>query len=78
MEESLEDTIVLRRLRWFGHLARMDDHRLSKKILFGWLPKRRPAHETKIQVKRDSKKFGIEERGWFRAETGLESYKENT
>ena len=77
MEESLEDTIVLRRLRWFGRLARMDDHRLSKKILFGWLPKHRPAHETKIQVKRDLKKFGID-RGWFRAETGLESNKENT
>ena len=70
MEESLEDMTVLRRLRWLGHLARMDDNRLPKKILFGWLSKRRPAHGTKIrwrdQVKRDLKKFGIEERGWFR------------
>ena len=70
MEQSLEDMIVLRRLRWLGHLARMDDHRLPKKILFGWLSKRRPAHGTKIrwrdQVKSDLNKFGIEERGWFR------------
>ena len=70
IEESLEDMTVLRRLRWLGHLARMDDHRLPKKILFGWLSKRCPAHGTKIrwqdQVKRDLKKFGIEERGWFR------------
>ena len=47
----------------------MDDHRLPKKILFGWLSKRRPAHGTKIrwldQIKRDLKKFGIEERGWL-------------
>ena len=47
-EQSLEDMIVLRRLRWLGHWARMDDHRLPKKILFGWLSKRRPAHGTKI------------------------------
>ena len=56
-------------LRRLGHLARMDDHRLPKKILFDWLSKHRPAHGTKIrwrdQVKRDLKKFGIEERGWF-------------
>ena len=48
----------------------MDDHRLPKKILFGWLPKCHPAHGTKIrwrdQAKRDLKKFEIEERGWFR------------
>ncbi len=35
MEESLEDIVIARRLRWLGHLARMDDHRLPKKILFG-------------------------------------------
>ena len=37
----MEDMIVLRRLRWLGHLARMDDHRLPENILFGWLSKRR-------------------------------------
>ena len=30
MEESLEDVIVLKKLRWLGHLARMDDHRQPK------------------------------------------------
>ena len=40
---------MLRRLRWLGHFARMDDHRLPMNILFGWLPKRRPVHGTKIR-----------------------------
>ena len=35
MEESLEDLIVKRRLRWLGHVARMEDHRIPKKTLFG-------------------------------------------
>ena len=44
MEESLEDMIIARRLRWLGHIARMDDGRIPKKMLFGWLPQHRPAH----------------------------------
>ena len=69
MEESLEDIIAARCLRWLGHMARMDDHRLPKKVLFGWLPQRRPAHGTKIRwrdrVRKDMMKFKIEERSWF-------------
>ena len=69
MEESLEDIIAARRLRWLGHMARMDDHRLPKKVLFGWLPQRRPAHGTKIRwrdrIRKDMMKFKIEERCWF-------------
>ncbi len=33
--EPLEDTIRKYRLRWTGHVRRMDDTRLPKKILFG-------------------------------------------
>ena len=62
MEESLEDLIVARCLRWLGHVA-MEDHRLPKKILFGWLPQRHPAHGTKMRwldcVRKDMKKFHI-------------------
>ena len=69
MEESLDDLIVERRLRWLGHVARMEDHRLPKKVLFGWLPQRRPANGTKMRwrdrVRKYSKKFGTEESGWY-------------
>ena len=70
MEESLEDMIIARRLRWLGHVARMSDERIPKKIMFGWLPQRRPAHGTKMRwrdrVRRDLRKFCIEESSWFR------------
>ena len=70
MKESLEDLIVARRLRWLGHVARMEDHRIPKKILFGWLPQCHPAHGTKMRwrdhVRKDMKRFYIEERNWFR------------
>ncbi len=47
----------------------MDDHRLPKKILFGWLPQRCPAHGTRMRwrdrVRKDLKKFNIDERRWY-------------
>ena len=70
-EEALEDVVAAKRLRWVGHVARMDDTRLPKKLLFGWLPQRRPAHRTKQRwrdkVRKDLKQFNIEEESWFRA-----------
>ena len=49
MGESLEEMIITRRLRWLGHVARMDEDRFPKRMLFGWLPQRRPAHGTKMR-----------------------------
>ena len=71
MEESMEDIISARRLRWLGHVARMKEDRLPKKILFGWLPQCRPQHGTKLRwkdrVRKDMKKFNIDEGSWFAA-----------
>ena len=40
MGESLEveDLVTARRLRWLGHVAKMDEDRIPKRMLFGWLP----------------------------------------
>ena len=69
VEEVIEDVVVAKRLRWVGHVARMDDFHLPKRILFGWLPQRRPAHGTKQRwrdkVRKDLKQFGIDESSWF-------------
>ena len=47
MEESLEEVIIASRLQWLGHVATMDEDRIPKKVVFGWLPQRCPAHGTK-------------------------------
>ena len=36
MQETLEDVVVAKRLRWLDHIARMDNSRLPKRLLF-WL-----------------------------------------
>ena len=70
MPETLEDIVSSQRLRWLGHLARMTDERIPKKILFGWLPNRRPGHGPKLRwqdkVRSDMKRFHIDEKNWFK------------
>ena len=44
---SIGDCILDQRLRWLGHLGRMDDDRLPQKLLFGELLKKRPFHGAK-------------------------------
>ena len=41
-EDTTVDKVQKRRLEWLGHLARMEDHRLPKSVLFGCLPQSRP------------------------------------
>ena len=46
---SLADMISCRKLRWLGHIARMNDNHLPKQLLFGWLPHRHPPHGVKLR-----------------------------
>ena len=66
---SLADMISCRRLHWLGHVARMNDNRLPKQLLFGWLPQCRPPHGVKLRwrdrVRRDLRTFHIDEAGWY-------------
>ena len=54
----MKDLLSIRRLRCLGHTARMDDVRIPKRLLFGWLPRSRPAHGAKLRwrdkVRKDS------------------------
>ncbi|KAI8496709.1 hypothetical protein Bbelb_253640 [Branchiostoma belcheri] len=61
---SVKKTEILRRnrLRWLGHVARMDDNRLSKKILYGELsqgsrPRGRPKLRFKEKAANDRSKW---------------------
>ncbi len=69
MEECMEDLITARRLRWLGHVVQMDEERILKKLLFGWLPERRPAYRTKLRwrdrVRKDLRSFNIDEKMWY-------------
>ena len=70
MNEALEDVVIARRLRWLGHVARMQEDRISKRLLFGWLSHPRPMHGCKLRwrdrVRKDLKRFKIDEGRWYK------------
>ena len=47
MTESMAEILRKHRLRWLGHIARMDDNRMPKQLLFGELVRPRPSHGPK-------------------------------
>ena len=64
---SISEIIMDRRLQWLGHLGRMNEERLPKKMLFGEL-KKRPFSGTKKRwrdmVSADLQAIGMKE-GWY-------------
>ena len=69
MVESIGDLLTQYRLRWLGHVVRMPDTRHPKKLLFGWLLQKRPAHGARLRwqdkIRQDLKKCGISESSWY-------------
>ena len=69
MEELISDVLTNHRLRCLGHVARMDDERLPKQMLFGELASKRPCHGAKKRwcdaVSSDMNLRGIPEKDWY-------------
>ena len=66
---SIQTTLRERRLRWLGHIKRMDDHRLPKQVLYGELKegsrsRGRPKLRFKDLCKSSLKDFGLPENEW--------------
>lgn len=66
---SIESIILKHRLRWVGHLARMDDNRLPRQILYSELeegkrPKGAPKRRYKDQLKTSLKQVDIDIMSW--------------
>ena len=61
MVETVEEMLMLRRMRWLGHMARMADTRLTKQALFGRLAE--AFHGTKLRwrdrVRKDMSLLGL-------------------
>ena len=67
---AMSDKVRVRRLEWLGHLARMDDARLPKSILFGHFDMSRPAcgprQRWKDVVTSDMKRADIPVVSWMK------------
>ena len=66
-QQSIQTMIMNNRLRWSGHVTRMADERMPKRMMFGKLQTARPPGGTKQRwkdcVQQDLKFMGLEE-GW--------------
>jgi hypothetical protein len=49
---SIADTITLRRFTWLGHIARMEDTRLIKQLLFSQQPGQRQRQRPRFTLRR--------------------------
>ena len=67
--DTASDMVTKRRLQWLGHLARMNDSRIPKTTLFGWLcqprPQSGPRKRWRDVVRRDLKDIKIAENEWY-------------
>jgi hypothetical protein len=59
---TITETIRLHRLRWFGHVQRMEENRIPKKVLYMNLettrPRGRPRNRWQDEVREDGRMVG--------------------
>jgi hypothetical protein len=62
---TITEKIRLHRLRWFGHVQRMEENRIPKKVLYMNLgttrPRSRPRNRCQDEVREDGRIVGGEE-----------------
>jgi hypothetical protein len=64
-KRTITESISLHRLRWFGHVQRMEENRIPKRVLYMNLestrPRRRPRNRWQDEVREDGRIVGGEE-----------------
>lgn len=65
MRETIEEVLIERWLQWLGHLARMENTKMPKQVLFGCLKKARPFHGVRLRWKDRVKKDMALNTHWF-------------
>jgi hypothetical protein len=61
---TITETVRLHRLRWFGHVQRMEEDRIPKRVLYMNLetsPRGRPRNRWQDEVREDGRMVGGEE-----------------
>ena len=71
--ETIVDKIRQKRLEWLGHLARMADNRMPKRVLFSWLSEPRLRCGAKKRwrdvIRKDLTYIGVNEDRWYEEAT---------
>ena len=65
LQHSISDIILEQRLRWLGHVGRMDEERLPNRLLFGELNMKRPCHRGAKKRWRDVLKVDLQAIGVY-------------
>ena len=72
--------VTKRRLEWLGHVARMDEDRMPKQMLFGWLPQTRPQGGPRRRwrdvVRCDLRAIAMSDENWYDAVLSRTSWRE--
>jgi hypothetical protein len=58
---TITEIIRLHRLRWFGHVQRMEENRIPKRVLYMNLETTRPRNRWQDEVREDGRIVGGEE-----------------